>query len=355
MKKLILLSGFIYCLSLQAQIRNNEVYEETEMNNFIVRTEIRIPGFSGYQTLKCDFHTHTVFSDGNVWPNVRVTEAWQQGLDAVAITDHIEYRPHKEKINGDLNESYNIARKTGDAIGFIVIKGAEITRKKPLGHLNALFLKDANPLDVDNPLDAIDEAKRQGAFVMWNHPGWPDDKSTLYPVHEQLIKDKKIDGIETFNHMEYYPVAFDWCRDMNLAVMGNSDIHDLVSSEYGNLIRPFTLVFAREKSEEAIREALFAGRTAAYFNGQLAGKAEYLQALLLASVRVRHVSGNGYEVMNLSDIPYRMTADGKLFILPAGKTIGMRSPKSETFTIENCYVGSTEKLTVSVKAFLESK
>jgi len=63
-----------------------------------VRKEIRIPDIAGYRTLKCDFHMHTVFSDGNVWPTVRVDEAWREGLDAIAITDHVEYHPHKEDI-----------------------------------------------------------------------------------------------------------------------------------------------------------------------------------------------------------------------------------------------------------------
>jgi hypothetical protein len=28
---------------------------------------------------------------------------------------------------------------------------------------------------------------------MWNHPGWPDNKSTRYEVHERLIMKKKPD------------------------------------------------------------------------------------------------------------------------------------------------------------------
>jgi hypothetical protein len=36
------------------------------------RREINIPDILGYKTLKCDFHIHTVFSDGDVWPTVRV-------------------------------------------------------------------------------------------------------------------------------------------------------------------------------------------------------------------------------------------------------------------------------------------
>ena len=41
-----------------------------------VRTEPKIPDIPGYVTLKCDFHMHTVFSDGNVWPPIRTEEAW---------------------------------------------------------------------------------------------------------------------------------------------------------------------------------------------------------------------------------------------------------------------------------------
>ncbi len=62
------------------------------------RREVKIPDISGYRTLKCDLHTHTVFSDGQVWPTVRVEEAWREGLDAIAITDHIEHKPHKQDV-----------------------------------------------------------------------------------------------------------------------------------------------------------------------------------------------------------------------------------------------------------------
>ena len=98
----------------QGQIRNDELVELTHLNGANVRTEISIPGFDGYQTLKCDFHTHTVFSDGYVWPTMRVEEAWQEGLDALAITDHIEYRPFKKVVIGDLNESFKLAKRQAD-------------------------------------------------------------------------------------------------------------------------------------------------------------------------------------------------------------------------------------------------
>lgn len=55
-------------------------------------------------------------------------------------------------------------------------------------------MKDANALDVDDPLVAIDNALKQGAFIMWNHPGWPNDSSTIYPVHKELIKKRRFMG-----------------------------------------------------------------------------------------------------------------------------------------------------------------
>lgn len=52
------------------------------------RSAVNVPDVPGYLTLKCDFHIHTVFSDGKVWPTVRSEEAWREGLEAIAITEH---------------------------------------------------------------------------------------------------------------------------------------------------------------------------------------------------------------------------------------------------------------------------
>jgi len=53
--------------------------------------KVKLPDISGYQTLKCDFQMHTVFSDGHVWPSFRLYEANRDGLDAISITEHIDY------------------------------------------------------------------------------------------------------------------------------------------------------------------------------------------------------------------------------------------------------------------------
>ena len=354
MKKILIPVLLLGSLSLSGQIRNDEVFELPEMEISDLRNDIRIPDVDGFHVLKCDFHTHTIFSDGRVWPTMRVDEAWKDGLDAIAITDHIEVRPWKPFVSGgDLNSSFDIAKQRADQIGFIVIKGIEITRAKPLGHINALFIPDANPIEPPEPLDAVNEAYRQGAFIMWNHPGWPDDRCTMYDVHEQLIKEGKIHGVEVFNSAEYYPKAIDWCRDLKLAFLANSDIHSTTGDSYHPkpLGRPVTLVLAKERSEAGIREAMFAGRTIAMFADLLAVPEALLTGLVKASIDRRVISsdeqGELVELTNRSDIPFRGTVEGRSISLPAGKTIRTRLPARCTIKMKNCYTGNGQALEIA--------
>jgi len=345
-----LLLSAVFVVSAGAQLRNDDVWK-TDLSTNEIRDVIRIPDIEGYKTLKCDFHIHTVFSDGKVWPDVRVDEAWMQGLDAIAITDHIEYRPHKDYIQGDFNESYKIAKRRANQIGMILIKASEITREKPFGHFNALFLNDSNPLDVKDPMEAIDIARKQGAVILWNHPGWPDNKSTVYEVHEKMIAEKKIDMVEVHNHTDYYPLIFDWMNKYDLAPIANSDSHNAILIEYGNrkMSRPMTLVFAKDRTEAAIKEALLARRTAAVFDNIVVAQKEWAEKLLQASLRYRIISIDKatalVEVENVSDIPFiiRKSANERITI-PAGKVVRTRFTAPGTITIENIYIGHQKNL-----------
>ena len=64
----------------------------------VQRAEMILPQVKGYNIYKADFHIHTVYSDGHVSPKGRVTEAYYDGLDIIAITDHIEYRPNEQNM-----------------------------------------------------------------------------------------------------------------------------------------------------------------------------------------------------------------------------------------------------------------
>jgi 3',5'-nucleoside bisphosphate phosphatase len=259
---------------------------------------ISFPDIPGYKTLKCDLHQHTVFSDGSVWPDIRVMEALMDGLDAISLTEHLEYQPHKTDIpHPDRNRSYELALKEAAGHGLLIIRGSEITRRMPPGHCNAIFIADANKMLVDDSVGVFREAKKQGAFVFWNHPNWTaqrkDGLATLTSMHRMLIKEKLLDGIEVVNDQTYSDEALQIALDNNLTIMGTSDIHKLIDWDFhvpqgGH--RPITLVFATEKTEESIKDALFNRRTVVFYKDLLIGRDEFLIPLIQQSLRIKSAS-----------------------------------------------------------------
>ncbi len=290
------------------------------------RFEPRIPDIPGYVTLKCDFHTHTVFSDGRVWPDIRIEEAWRDGLDAIAISDHIEYTPHQDDVRRDHDRSVEIARPLAEKLGIILIKAVEITKQVPPGHFNALFLKNSAIVEHEDYLESIGRAVDQGAFIFWNHPPFRQkgNQSIWHPEHTRLLEKGWLHGIEVVNGRDYYPEAQQWCLEKGLTFLGTSDVHSLIDFDYdphaqAGDFRPMTLVFAEEKTESALKEALFARRTAAFLEGNIYGESIYLRPIFETAVKlVNHqvtITGKGgavVQVRNRSDIPFRLEADGEV-------------------------------------------
>ena len=251
---------------------------------------IVFPDTERHVSVVADLHTHTVFSDGHVWPNVRVAEALRDGLDAVAITDHLEYQPHRAFVpNPDRNAAVAEARMAAAGTDLIVIAGSEITRDAPAGHMNAVFVEDANALwpvgdrsgaelarfRSEWPAeDAVAAANAQGGFVFWNHP-WgsprtPDYRTELTELHETLIDRGQLHGIEIVNGTRYNEEAHRIALEHGLAFIGTSDIHNLIDWTYdlrrgGH--RPVTLALAEERTPEGLRDALLEGRTVIWFEG----------------------------------------------------------------------------------------
>ncbi|NMB80571.1 MAG: histidinol-phosphatase [Ignavibacteria bacterium] len=342
------------------------------------RKEIKIPDIPGYKTLKCDFHSHTVFSDGTVWPTFRVEEAWRDGLDALAITDHIEYQPHKDYVPTNHNAAYEIGKNLANELGLILIHASEITRDMPPGHLNAIFITDANALVKDDWRDVIKEAVNQGGLIFWNHPGWRGQQSDgvprWYDEHTFLYDNKLLAGIEVVNSIEYYPDVLEWCLQKDLAIIGNSDIHNPINFDYGNSKRPVTLVFANDKSEAGIKDAILNKRTAIFYDGKLFGKEKFLEPLFKSSVQFATTNVNtvgrgtaNIKVTNNSDIDFELrlvnTDDTIRFPdyikLLAGTTMmfPVRARKDNTdvnkkysvvYAVENAITGADKKLNVTL-------
>ena len=286
---------FLFCLATPvfAQHAHPHAIAETRAVDF--------PDTRDYRTLVCDFHIHTVFSDGSVWPDIRIQEALRDSVDAVSMTEHLEYQPHADDIpHPDRNRSHAIASRYAENSDVMVIPGAEITRRMPPGHCNAIFIEDANALLLDDSLAVFEEANRQGAFVFWNHPNWiaqrPDGAATLTPFHEYLIANGLLHGIEVVNDLTISQEALQIAFDNDLTIMGTSDIHGLVDYQFdiaegGH--RPVTLVLAEARSPAAIKEALLAGRTVAWFENTLVGREVNVRQVVVGTLTVTAAAYRG--------------------------------------------------------------
>lgn len=286
------------------------------------RDPLPMPDIPGHRTLKGDFHIHTVFSDGNVWPTTRVLEAWRDGLDVIALTDHVEYRPHVKDVTTGIGRSYAIAKPLADEIGVILIPGVEITRPAspavPDGataHFNALFITDAEAFDVPTLTEALERARAQKAFVFWNHPAFRVAKAEWFPAIAEAHDRKLFQGMELVNGPDFYPEAFPWIAEKRLTILSNSDAHQPMPPRERAGIRPITLIFAKTADAEGVREAFVAGRTAAWMGSTLRGPEEQLRAFWTAAVRfetarVRPGTFALLRARNLSALPFRFVARG---------------------------------------------
>lgn len=306
---------------------------------------IEFPDVPGYETIVTDLHIHTVFSDGLVWPEIRVLEAEKDSVDAIAMTEHLEYQPHKLDIpHPDRNRSFEVAKSAARAMDMMVISGAEVTRGMPAGHSNAIFIEDANKLMEEDVFAVFKEANRQGAFVFWNHPAMinlvSDGMAELTDLHKRLIAEKLLHGIEVANDLTYSEEALQIALDNDLTIMGTSDIHELIDWRYkvpegGH--RPVTLVFAKQKTEAGLKEALFAGRTVAWYSDLLIGKEANLLPLLyaclevteatyfgqsqVAIVKITNKSSSSFILRSIGDFTYNTQAD--VFTIQPGQTVEM--------------------------------
>jgi len=349
MKKFICLVQLICAFSMVVSAQ-----ESTHSHS--LGTSLQFPNILGYQTLKCDLHQHTVFSDGDVWPSIRVRESLMDNLDVISLTEHLEYQPHLGDIpNKDRNRSYQIALREAKDHNLVIVRGSEITRAMPPGHSNAVFIQDANKLLFTNYLDAYKEAKNQNAFVFWNHPYETpknDYISFLNEVNKKLIDSNLIQGIEIVNTHNYSEEALQIAYDRNLTLMGTSDVHGLIEWDYkkgpkgpeGH--RPITLVFSKDRTQESIKSALFDRRTVVHYDNTLIGRDSLLIPLineclvikksfyepksLVLTVVLENVSSCNFILQNLSQ--YTLVENTDLIEIEGKSTITLQFKTKEKLT-----------------------
>lgn len=389
--KFLLIAIAIFALTTSAMAqKKNDITQSVHTGKH--RQEIIIPQIKGYNVYKADFHTHTIYSDGNITPSLRVREAWSDGLDILAITDHIEYRrierdlikymgeyikeeyrnlpkgvntnlqgvaADERGILANLNANYDEAIESNQQYGMLIVRGVEITRNE--GHFNAIFTTDNNKIYHPNIKQSIQNAVDQGAFVFQNHPKHnKTTKTSMSPLAEELHNSGLVKGMEIGNGWAFWGRLVPYCIKNNVPMFSNSDGHSTIAERFqpyynDGVYRNMTFVLAKKCDEKSIKEAIEKGRTIAYHNNRLIGKEEYLAELFKASVSIEHLCDNKKETMvmltNKSSLPYSVKVGKGEMIVHAMSTVQLVLPKgsaSAEFTVTNLICGGNKRVKVTM-------
>ncbi len=247
------------------------------------------PTIGEYEVLVADFHMHTTYSDGSLSPTERVWEAYREGFDAIAITDHSNFRAYAE------------VKTLCEELGIVLIRGLETGGP---GHILVLGVSDKyQPQDPHSWASSEEEAKDSGktfyqeryrhvaacgGVAVYAHP-----HVRLPPPLRWAIDQGTMIGVEVYNGLvgsgwgtvrshgvSCYPFAFNWALEHNLGVFADSDVHNRNEGPS----RPRNLLLTRARSADAVVEALRNRRNIAWFNNMLWASegllAEYVQAVV---------------------------------------------------------------------------
>ena len=276
-KKILIISLLLFFINVDAQKRK-EFFKSPKGTFFI----------------SSDLHIHSVFSDGAVWPTVRVDEAVRDSIDLISLTEHLEYQSHITDIpHINRNRSFQIAGGYVQNRPLAVVHGTEITKPMPPGHFNAIFIQDANKFFNKNKeplnfINGIKEANNQGAFVFWNHPMWEANRSDgiakLDPIHQKVINEKLLHGIEVVNFDTFSEEAMQIAIENKLTMMGTSDVHVLIEWDFNiekeSFHRPITFIMSKNRTIKSIRDALFNGDTFIWYRDLIIGKSNNLKQVI---------------------------------------------------------------------------
>jgi len=215
----------------------------------------------GYEVLVGDFHVHSFpGSWGTLSPFDDVIEAGRQAFDVVAMT------PHNHVWVARLGRWF-----AGLVGGPLVLVGEEIAHADY--HLIAVGISRTIP-PMPRAADAVDEIHRQGGVAIAAHPysgfweAWDADARSKLDGAEVVRPDAQSIPALAEDLRRFYASA-------PLTAIGSSDWRGL-----SRLGHTRTYVFARERSEAGVLEALREGRTVVYDRGrpfgdpQLVGLAE---------------------------------------------------------------------------------
>jgi hypothetical protein len=135
-----------------------------------------------------------------------------------------------------------------------------------------------------------------------------------------------------------------------LGLVANSDIHASEWNVYGyqNPLRPMTLILAKDRTEEAIRDAFFAHRTIAWAAGMILGRPQWVEQLFNACVGITKNTGS-LQLTNRSDIPCQIQIGNIIHELkPQSELVLTVDPALKKLTVANWLIGTAKPLEIAI-------
>ena len=139
--------------------------------------------------------------------------------------------------------------------------------------------------------------------------------------------------------------VMDYAVKHNLAVFSNTDAHNA-------LIPCYTLILAEERTRKGVREALDAGRTAAYFEDILWAREDVAEELIRAMAPFkRYMADEGRHIVkaaftNTSPMILMPEIDGHVFAIQPYETLRLIAEFDEPLKVKwtNIYIGTDKCL-----------
>lgn len=204
------------------------------------RSPRALPAAAGREWLACDFHSHTVHSDGGLEIVDLAVLAASSGLDVLAVTDHNTVSHHP------------FLAAAGAYAGVVLVPGQEVTTDE--GHANVFG--DVGWIDFRQPAEMWRrEAAERGALMSVNHP-WAGDCSWRQPLRDPAPLVEMWHS--TWDRAD--PEPFDEWHDHGSVGIGGSDFH-----RHGQGVipgAPTTWVEAEDRTADAVLAAMADGRVA---------------------------------------------------------------------------------------------
>jgi hypothetical protein len=197
--------------------------------------------------------------------------------------------------------------------------------------------------------DQMENIVKHGGLIIWAHPHVGLREPTIWGIEHGIIRglELKNDGVggdwntEKSHGTSWYPFAFDWAMQYDLAMLACTDAH------YSRKENPaVTLLFVTERSDKGVLDAIRGRRTVAWFEGMLWGRKELLGELVGSMVTSSRSSDGKLTLKNLGPVALKGSADGKPFELtPYGETTVDAGAGAVTVRWENVWCGLKENLT----------